>query len=238
MSQPASFLLPRPDGDLPVLRWSPAAGEQGAGGIVLAHEIFGAGSYIRSRAADLARAGFVVDVPVLFFRESSQAVPADAPDLLERGMALAAATDWDTAVGDLCATAEHLSLDTAGPVTLLGFCYGGGLAYASTAADAASGAGAVSALVSYYGSALPTLTHLEVDVPSLHHFGTADAYIPLDQARAIEEHVRAVRSPVEFDYYEGAGHAFDNPLPLFHHPEASAAAWERTLAFLHRAGTA
>jgi len=31
-----------------------------------------------------------------------------------------------------------------------------------------------------------------------------------------------------------AHHAFDNTRPEFHHPEASALAWQRTLAFLRR----
>jgi dienelactone hydrolase len=34
--------------------------------------------------------------------------------------------------------------------------------------------------------------------------------------------------------YDGAGHAFDNPLPMFHNPEASALAWRRTEDFLAR----
>ncbi len=32
--------------------------------------------------------------------------------------------------------------------------------------------------------------------------------------------------------YEGAGHAFDNPNPMFLHEAARAAAWPMTLGFL------
>ncbi|MPV50580.1 dienelactone hydrolase family protein [Pseudactinotalea sp. HY160] len=257
MSQPTSHVLPRPGGDLPVLRWHPAGLDTSpAAGVVLVQEIFGVTDYIRTRAADLARAGYTVDVPVLFFRESSEPVPEDAPDLLERGLALAAATDWDTAVADTRATVARLSRDLAAagpdspPVTLLGFCYGGGLAYAAAAETAETPAPRepaehteppASALVSYYGSALPALTAeptLRVERPSLHHFGTADAYVPLEAVRAIRERVTAARAPVEFHLYDGAGHAFDNPIPRFHHARASAEAWRRTLVFLDRVRTA
>ena len=43
------------------------------------------------------------------------------------------------------------------------------------------------------------------------------------------------REQVRFEVFEGAGHAFDNPDPLFHHPGASAAAWARTEQFLGEA---
>ncbi|NCD21080.1 MAG: dienelactone hydrolase family protein, partial [Actinobacteria bacterium] len=69
---------------------------------------------------------------------------------------------------------------------------------------------------------------------SLHHFGTADAWIPMDVVTQIRDAVTAGRDDVEFELYDGANHAFDNPHPLFHHAEASAVAWERTLAFLAR----
>jgi carboxymethylenebutenolidase len=88
------------------------------------------------------------------------------------------------------------------------------------------------ALVSYYGSALPQLLDLasQVDVPSLHHFGLSDSYIPPEQVRAIEAAVTA--HGATFLTYEGAGHAFDNPRPEFHHAQASQQAWEATRAWL------
>jgi carboxymethylenebutenolidase len=34
--------------------------------------------------------------------------------------------------------------------------------------------------------------------------------------------------------YDGAGHAFDNPMPMFHHPDAARRAWENTVTWLSR----
>jgi carboxymethylenebutenolidase len=71
-----------------------------------------------------------------------------------------------------------------------------------------------------------------VTAPSLHHFGTADTYIPLEK---IEEIRSAVEGPeVEFYLHDGAGHAFDNPHPMFLHEPARLDAWRRTTEFLHR----
>ena len=39
---------------------------------------------------------------------------------------------------------------------------------------------------------------------------------------------------VTFEIHPGAGHAFDNPNPAFHHAAASTAAWASTVEFLSR----
>jgi carboxymethylenebutenolidase len=118
-------------------------------------------------------------------------------------------------------------------VGLLGFCFGGGLAFAVAAATSAAGAGP-DVLVSYYGSALPTLLDQapQVTCPSLHHFGLADDYLPPEVQRAIEEAVTAGGADTTFLTYAGAGHAFDNPAPIFHHREAAAEAWATTETWL------
>lgn len=84
-------------------------------------------------------------------------------------------------------------------------------------------------LVSYYGSALKNLLELvpQVSAPSLHHFGNTDTYLDVDT-------IVTALGDAEIHRYEGAGHAFDNPLPMFHNADASALAWRRTEDFLAR----
>ena len=53
-----------------------------------------------------------------------------------------------------------------------------------------------------------------------------------------DETIARVRAAVtahgaRFETYEGANHAFDNPMPAFHHPEASAAAWAPAVVSHH-----
>ena len=141
--------------------------------------------------------------------------------------------DWPEAVADGVAAAAALRErpEVTGPVGVFGFCFGGGLAFAVAAQAGAR----PDALVSYYGSALPNLLDLapQVTCPSLHHFGLADDYLPPEVVRRIEAAVTAGGNATVLTH-PGAGHAFDNPSPAFHHAEASRQAWAATVAWLGR----
>ncbi|MFY0407974.1 dienelactone hydrolase family protein [Solicola sp. PLA-1-18] len=215
-----------PDGPMPAYRWLPPSGT--GPGLVLVQEIFGVSDYIRSRAADLAALGYVVLAPEIYWRLERTTVDESRDDVLQQAMGLVQQLDWDVAVQDGAAALDHLRADEAvtGGTGLLGFCFGGGLAFAVAAERDPD------VLVSYYGSALPDLLHLapQVTAPSLHHVGTSDAYLGPE----VVERIRAAveRPGVRFETYEGADHAFDNPMPAFHHADASARAWATTAEFL------
>jgi carboxymethylenebutenolidase len=219
--------VPTDDGDMPAYLWLP---ESGTGpGLVLLQEIFGVSRYIARRGTDLADAGYVVLAPELYWRLDGAALDESAPGAIEEAMSRAQRLHWDTTVSDALAALENLRHrdEVDGRVGVIGFCFGGGLAFNVAAVDAPD------VLVSYYGSAIPGLLDLapQVTAPSLHHFGLADDYIDADTVARIRESV-AGREGVEFETYEGANHAFDNSDFVLHHPEASALAWERTVAFL------
>lgn len=233
---PREITVTTADGPMPALLWHPDP-QVPRPGLVVMQEIFGLSDYVLERCAALADLGYAVLAPQFYWRQGGEVVRDDDPGFLERAMGLVQQTDWDAAVADGIAAAEHLD-ETEGitEVGLVGFCWGGGLAF-NVAAELEGGS-TPSGLVSYYGSALPQLIDLapEVTCPSLHHFGTADAYIPLDQVERIRAAVTdgGARDDVELHLYEGAGHAFDNPHPLFHHAQASEEAWERTEDWLLR----
>lgn len=216
------------DGDLPAILWSPPTGS--GPGLVLLQEIFGLTDYIRRRGAALAAAGYVVLAPELFGRLGRlEPVDESAPDALEKALGRVSSLDWDRTVRDALAALEHLrGRDEVGEVGIIGFCFGGGVAFNVAAVDDPA------CLVSYYGSAIPDLLALapEVTAPSLHHFGLADDYIPADTVEQIRAAVTATNPDVVFETYDGANHAFDNDVFLLHHPDASARAWRRTTAFL------
>jgi carboxymethylenebutenolidase len=216
------------DGSMPAHLWLPPAGTGPA--LVLVQEIFGVSSYIRDRGRDLAELGYVVCAPEIYWRLPDAEVDESDPEVLGRAMALVSQVDWPKAVSDVQATLRHLRgrPEVTGGVGLIGFCFGGGLAFHVAAVDH------VDALVSYYGSALGDLIHLaaDVDTPSLHHFGTADAFIPAETIEQVRAAVTA--SGAQFQSWEGANHAFDNPSPAFHHPQASADAWQVTVRFLNQ----
>ena len=217
------------DGPMPTQLWLPPGGTGAA--VVVFQEIFGVGRYVRGRCADLAALGYVVLAPEIYWRLGVVAVDEDADDLLAQGMGLMQRVDWDTAVADGVAAVRQARgmREVTGGVGAVGFCFGGGLAFNVAAEEP------VDALVSYYGSALPQLHPLaaRVGAPSLHHFGDADAFIPMETVREIEAAVTE-QPDVTFEIHPGAGHAFDNPNPAFHHAAASTAAWASTVEFLSR----
>ncbi|MEV6286849.1 dienelactone hydrolase family protein [Kribbella sp. NPDC051770] len=194
-------------------------------GLLLLQEIFGVSDYIKERGAQLAALGYHVVAPEIFWRLDDVDLDPDAPDLLDRALAVLGRLDWGLAVSDSVAALEYLrGRDTA--VGVIGFCFGGGLGFnVAAVADP-------DVLVSYYGSALPNLLPLapEVTATSLHHFGDADDYLP----PATVDSIVAALGDAEIHRYAGAGHAFDNPMPAFHHAEAAAQAWQRTTDFLSR----
>lgn len=217
--------IPTDDGVMPAHLWS---GLPDAPTFVLFQEIFGVSDYIKQRATDLRDLGYTVVAPEIYWRLDDSAVDETREDFLQQAMGIAGRLDWDRAVADGAAAVEFARLGSA-QVGVMGFCFGGGLAFAVAARANPD------ALVSYYGSAIPGLLALapEVTAPSLHIFGEADSYIPMETVEKIRAAV-SQHPDVEFHTYPGADHAFDNPRPAFHHPEASAAAWQRTVAFLAR----
>jgi carboxymethylenebutenolidase len=221
--------IPTPDGDMPGVLWRPAGGS--GPGILLLQEIFGVSRYIRRRGAALAAEGYVVLAPELYWRLDPGLPPLDesAPDVVDQAMQRAMSLDWEQTVSDGVAALQTLrARSDDGAVGVLGFCFGGGLAFNVAAVEAPD------CLVSYYGSALPGLLHLapQVTVPSLHHFGLSDDYIDAATVQQVREAVTAASPDVVFETYEGANHAFDNDDFFLHDAEASRLAWGRTLQFL------
>ena len=221
--------VPTADGVVPARLWRPAGGT--GPGLLVLHEIFGVSGYVRRRAADLAGLGYVVLVPELFHRAGASEVPP-GPTMLEDALEVTARVDWDAAVADAVAALRHLRgvEGVHGGVGVVGFCYGGGLGYAVVALEPAD------ALVSYYGSALPGLVESVpcVSTPSLHHFGEADAYIPMPEVLRIRDSIGSGGGPVEVHTYPGADHAFDNDDFVNHHPDAAERAWAVTADYLAR----
>src|SRR5699024_7504310 len=159
MSGVATVAVETNAGQMPGHLWIPPGG--GGPGLVLVQEIFGVSDYIRQRAADLSALGYVVLVPELYWRMESARIDESEPGYLQRALAQAQRLDWEQAVEDVRAAMRTLrtspaTTGTAGDpkVGLVGFCFGGGLAFNVAAVESPD------VLVSYYGSALPHLLHL------------------------------------------------------------------------------
>jgi carboxymethylenebutenolidase len=70
--------------------------------------------------------------------------------------------------------------------------------------------------------------------PVLGHFGTDDEFVPVEDAKKLESELRDAGVDVQFEFYEGAGHAFFNDTNRLgtYDEQARDAAWQKTLDFL------
>ncbi len=197
--------------------------------VMVVHEWWGLNEQIKQEARRLAGEGYAVFAIDLYDGEVAtdasragelagkvRANPAEA----ERKMRLA--FDFLEAQPDV----------DASRMASMGWCFGGGM----SALIGSSGDPRVKATVIYYGTPVTDASRLrKMSQPVLGIWGVEDQSIKVDTVRAFEQSLQAQGTPVEFHYYEGAGHAFANPTRGdAYRPEATADAWEKTLEFLRQ----
>jgi carboxymethylenebutenolidase len=192
------------------------------GGLVVIQEIFGVNAHIRELVDAYAAEGYAAIAPAFYDRAETDAdLGYDDADR-QKGMELRAKIERDMAVNDMAAAAAEL--DFAGKVGVVGFCWGGQLAWIG--ADS----GNFSAAVCYYGGGIDQLLDLEAKCPVMMHFGEADQGIPMEKVDA----VRAADTGAEIHTYPAAGHGFVCAERPSFNPEATAAAGRRSLDFFAR----
>jgi carboxymethylenebutenolidase len=202
-------------------------------GMVVVQEIFGVTDYIKDVCGRLSALGYVALAPDLYSRIDGETVIDERTEnSLPRAYGAMQRLDFPQAANDAADALEYLRElpeVTDRRAGIIGFCLGGGIAY-FVAADAEP-----DVAVLYYGSAIPPNLDKASDVhcPVLFQFGDADEYITAEQRAAVEQ-AFAGRPHTEFHLHHGPNHAFDNHNAVFHHPEAAAAAWKQTVAFLER----
>jgi carboxymethylenebutenolidase len=143
--------------------------------------------------------------------------------------------DFNQGVADIQATHAHLlsMAECSGKVGAVGFCLGGGLAFAAAALSRVDGTGP-DAAVCYYGSPVNSLLeHADKATCSLmFHYGDNDSFIPMNLIEDVERAFEG-RDDVVVHHYD-AGHAFsNNDAPSMWNEAAANAAWARTLEFFH-----
>jgi carboxymethylenebutenolidase len=204
-------------------------------GILLFQEVFGINDNMRGVAERLAEAGYVTLVPDMFWRIERRFERKDESGLAD-AFAVASKFDFAASVVDIQAAHAHLlgMEECTGKVGAIGFCLGGGLAFAAATMSRVDGEGP-DAAVCYYGSAINgLLDHVgQLNCPTTFHYGDQDPYIPPDQIAEVEAAV-SDRSGVDFYRYD-AGHAFSNwDAPSMYNRAAADLAWQRTVEFFGR----
>jgi carboxymethylenebutenolidase len=201
-------------------RADPAGTPKGA--IVVLQEIFGVNPHIRRVADGYAAEGYLAIAPALFDRARPGVELGYAPEDIPAGVALVGQVGHDKTMLDVAAAVKAAS--EGGKVGVVGYCWGGSLAYA-----AACSLPGIAAAVGYYGGNIAKSLDSKPQVPLMLHFGEHDDHIPMSDVAAIQAALPDV--PV---YTYDAGHGFNCDARGSYDKPSAAEALERTLAFFAR----
>ena len=195
--------------------------------VVVLQEIFGVNAHIRAVADGYAAQGYLAVAPATFHRVQHNVELGYTPPDIAAGAALKAQVEALPAAGvmpDIEAAIQHAA--QAGKVGLVGYCWGGLLAWRS--ACLLKG---LSAAVPYYGGGMTVgaeVTRIPI-CPVLCHFGDQDHAISID---TVEAFIKA-QPRVEVQVYH-ANHGFNCDHRGSYDAAAAALALERTVAFFAR----
>lgn len=167
------------------------------GAIVVVQEIFGVNSHIRSVADGYAADGYLAIAPAMFDRVQRNFESGYSQEEVQGGLAVRKQVSWDKAMLDVEAALHHVR--SAGKVGIVGYCWGGSVAWA-----AAARVSGLAAAVGYYGGSIPELIGEKPRCPVMLHFGEKDQSIPLDKAKEV-----AAAHPEVTTYFYAAGHGFN-----------------------------
>ncbi|HEX6843250.1 MAG TPA: dienelactone hydrolase family protein, partial [Stellaceae bacterium] len=166
------------------------------GALVVVQEIFGVNHHMRHVTDDFAKQGYVAIAPALFDRVEKGIELGYDPKSVEAGRDIRAKVPLDGTLADLQAAID--AVKSTGKVGIVGYCWGGGLAF--LAATRLSG---VAAAVGYYGGLVAAHAQEKPRVPVMLHFGDSDQSIPMSDV----EKVKQARPDVTTYVYK-AGHGF------------------------------
>ena len=190
------------------------------GALVIVQEIFGVNSHIRAVADGYAADGFLAIAPALFERVSPGFETGYTPEEIAASRELMAKVSIDDALKDVAACID--SVKSAGRVGIVGYCWGGTVAWL-----AATRLAGLACAVPYYGGQMGKYSNETPRCPVMGHFGEQDTMPAPDQIRALVDIHPSVSA-----YFYSAGHGFNCDQRGSFDAAASALARERTLAFL------
>ncbi len=193
-------------------------------GVLMVHEWWGLNSEIIELADEMAAQGYVVLAPDTYRGPSAGTVPG--------ALYLRLNVDMERVDSDMLTAYNYLvSLpEVAGNVGVVGFCYGGDVAFNHGIVNPE-----IDAVINLYGSTLTNSTQfgalLDDDAPPvLGIFGEADNSIPLEEVNAHEMALNEAGIEYTVTVYPGMGHAFVQP-DVITEPGEAQEAWEEILNF-------
>jgi carboxymethylenebutenolidase len=215
------------DGAMPAFLVRP----EGAGkypGVIVVMEAFGLNPHIKDVASRIAREGYVVLAPDLYYRQASAAVGYDE---LPEAIRLMTSLRDDATAADMAGVASYLqSRDfvRGDRIGVTGFCMGGRITFLTACKNSD-----VKAAAPFYGGAIGTLLDQapKITCPMLLFFGDQDPFIPKEEVDKIKATLDTLKKSAEVVVYAGAPHGFFCNERDSYRPEAAKDAWERLKTF-------
>ena len=192
------------------------------GAIVVAQEIFGVNSHIRSVCEGFAADGYVAIAPALFDRYEPRVDIGYTPEDIAKGRALKALAQLESALLDVAAARDAVA--ASGKAAVIGYCWGGYVAW-MTAARLPGFACAIA----YYGGGILDAASEVPRCPVMAHFGERDVGIPVAGVREL-----MAKHPAAQMFIYAADHGFNCDQRAAYDAAAATLARGRTLQFLRR----
>jgi carboxymethylenebutenolidase len=199
--------------------WLTAPSGPARGAVVVAQEIFGVNRHIRAVTDSFAAAGYVAIAPCLFDRIRRGIELGYGEKETQEGRGYRMQIPKEKTLTDLGSSFNVVK--HAGRVAVVGYCWGGTLAYLAACELP------VACAVAYYGGQIKDHLAKSPRRPVMYHFGEKDPYIP----PADVEKIRAADPDGIFHVYP-ADHGFNCDERASYDAASAALAKERTLTFL------
>jgi carboxymethylenebutenolidase len=191
------------------------------GALIVIQEIFGVNSHIRSVADDYTSQGYWTIAPALFDRVQPNLELGYGPEDRKKGVQAASKVGPEMALKDVQASIEYARDQLGKRVGVLGFCWGGTVAWLAATRLRPD------AVVAYYGGQIAKHSAEKPSCPVQLHFGKLDAHIPMSEIDAIRRHHPEV--PI---FLYDAGHGFNCDQRESYEPVSAALARQRAFQFL------
>jgi carboxymethylenebutenolidase len=192
------------------------------GGIVVIQEIFGVNSHVKSVADGYAADGYLAIAPAMFDRVQRGFDVGYTPEEIAKGRELRPKISLDWAMKD--AEAAVKAAASAGKVGIVGYCWGGFVAWMASARIPG-----LACAVPYYGGGILDNADIEPKVPVMGHFGEKDSMIPVDGVKKLAEKHKKHQI-----FVYAADHGFNCDQRGSYNAAAAKQARERTLAFFRQ----
>jgi carboxymethylenebutenolidase len=188
------------------------------GGMVVVQEIFGVTGHIERVTDQFAAEGYLAIAPAVFDRQQRGVNLAYDEAGIAAGVGYMQRADFGQVMTDLQAAIDAVA--HAGPVGMVGYCWGGLVTYLAGSRTS------IAAGVAYYGGGIARFLEPVPRCPMQFHFGEQDSHIPMRDV----ELIRNAFPQGEYHMY-AAGHGFNCTDRASHDAAAAHLAFARTKEF-------